>query len=174
MAKRSKIWTVQELKKMSVKDVRRMYSKMSYTARQRIAQVEKMGGKLYGESESTALSGMQGITKEQLIKKVAFLSRFLSGNTTWARYEESRKHELETLHQSGFTFVNRENLEAFRQFMAMMREAGALDGTYDSDEIAESFEDVEKKNLDVEQVAQAFEDFGGDFKTFKEFSDVWL
>ena len=170
----TKIYTVQELKKMSEKQLRRMYSKLSYNARKRIDAVEKAGGRLYGAKEFGKLSDLGNLTKSELAKRLAFTSRFLAGNTTVSRYNKARAQELEKLHESGFTFVNAENLESFREYMKEMRNAGALDGTYDSDAIAESFEDVERKGLDIEQVAQNFADFGSRYDNFTEFKEEWL
>ena len=170
----SKIYTVQELKKMSEKQLRRLYSKLSYNARKRIAEVEKAGGRLYGAKEFGKLSDFEKITKGELAKRLAFTSRFLAGNTTVARYNKARAQELEKLHESGFTFINENNLESFREYMKEMRNAGALDGTYDSDSVAESFEEIERKKLDVEQFAQNFMDFGDRYGTFTEFKEDWL
>lgn len=170
----SKIYTVQELKKMSEKQLRRMYSKLSYNARKRIESVEKAGGRLYGAKEFGKLSEQGKITKSELVKRLAFTSRFLAGNTTLARYNKARARELEKLHESGFTFIDENNLEAFREYMKEMRNAGALDGIYDSDSVAESFEEIERKNLDVEQFAQNFMDFGDRYETFMEFTEDWL
>ena len=169
----SKIYTVQELKKMSEKQLRRIYSKLSYNARKRFEAVEKAGGKLYHGGITEKLSDLGDLTKGELAKNVAFLTRFLAGNTTVALYKKSRALELSTLHQSGFTFVNEENLESFRLFMKEMRNAGALDGTYDSDSVAESFEDVERKKLNAEELAEMFIENGGRYKTWEEFTSVW-
>ena len=173
MAER-KIFTTQEAMKMSEKELRRRYSRLAYESRKRIEAIAKKGGSLYGANEFTKLLDAKGISKSELAKKLAFTSRFLAGNTTVARYEKARQEELKKLHESGFTFVDRNNLESFRNFMKEMRNAGALDGTYDSDAIAESFEDVERKGLDIEQIAMNFEDFGDRYKTWTEFAEQWL
>lgn len=173
MAKR-KIYTVQDARKMSESQLRRQYSKLAYEARKRITSIEKAGGRLYGAGEFGTLSELGKISKSELAKKLAFASRFLAGNTTLTRYEKARERELKKLHESGFDFVNKQNLESFRQFMKEMRNAGALDGSYDSDAIAESFEDVERKGLDVEQIVMNFEDFGERYSTWSEFAEQWL
>ena len=169
MAERQ-IITSQKAMKMPEKDLRRQYSRLAYEARKRIETVAKKGGTLYGGQEFSKLSDLKGISKSDLAKKLAFTTRFLAGETTWKRYSESRARELETLQKSGFDFVNRQNLESFRNFMKEMRNAGALDGTYDSDKIAESFEDVERQNMDVEALAEKFEEVDG---RYDNWADVW-
>lgn len=66
------------------------------------------------------------------------------------------KEQIETLHEHGYTFVNKSNLKAFGQFMEAARAAAG--GTlYASDRVAEIYDAAERKSIPPEQLMENFE-----------------
>lgn len=66
------------------------------------------------------------------------------------------KEQIETLHEHGYTFVNKSNLKAFGEFMEAAR-AAAGGRLYASDRVAEMYDAAERKGIPPEQLMENFD-----------------
>lgn len=96
-------------------------------------------------------------TKSELAQRLSDLSRFVGSSQSTVKGIKSREQKtLETLKESGYTFVHESNLKEFGDFMEQYRDQ-LLDMDYDSGDAAELYRIVEKHNLDPDKVAEDFE-----------------
>ena len=96
-------------------------------------------------------------SKSELAQRLSDLSRFVGSSQSTVKGIKSREQKtLETLKESGYTFVNESNLKDFGDFMEQYRDQ-LLDMDYDSGDAAELYRIVEKHGLDPDKVAQDFE-----------------
>lgn len=66
------------------------------------------------------------------------------------------KEQIETLHEHGYTFVNKSNLKAFGDYMEAAR-AAAGGRLYASDRVAELYDAAERKGIPPEQLMENFD-----------------
>ena len=93
----------------------------------------------------------------ELSYKMAALARFVAAEgSTISGMKKQREKSLETLKQHGYDFVNKGNYTKFAKFMQEYRQQ-KLDSQFDSGEVAELFETMEKNRVDPAQVANDFE-----------------
>lgn len=96
-------------------------------------------------------------TKSELAQRLSDLSRFVGSTQSTVTGIKAREQKtLESLRESGYTFVNESNLKDFGDFMEQYRDQ-LLDMDYDSGDAAELYRIVEKHGLDPDKVAEDFE-----------------
>lgn len=96
-------------------------------------------------------------TKSELAQRLSDLSRFIGSTQSTVKGLKAREQKtLESLRESGYTFVNESNLKDFGDFMEQYRDQ-LLDMDYDSGDAAELYRIVEKHRLDPDKVAEDFE-----------------
>ena len=96
-------------------------------------------------------------SKSELAQRLSDLSRFVGSSQSTVKGIKAREQKaLETLRESGYTFVNESNLKDFGDFMEQYRDQ-LLDMDYDSGDAAELYRIVEKHGLDPDKVAEDFE-----------------
>lgn len=96
-------------------------------------------------------------TKSELAQRLSDLSRFVGSTQSTLKGLKAREQKtLESLRESGYTFVNESNLKDFGDFMEQYRDQ-LLDMDYDSGDAAELYRIVEKHGLDPDKVAEDFE-----------------
>lgn len=96
-------------------------------------------------------------TKSELAQRLSDLSRFVGSTQSTVKGLKAREQKtLESLKESGYTFVNESNLKDFGDFMEQYRDQ-LLDMDYDSGDAAELYRIVEKHRLDPDKVAEDFE-----------------
>lgn len=96
-------------------------------------------------------------TKSELAQRLSDLSRFVGSTQSTVKGIKAREQKiLESLKESGYTFVNESNLKDFGDFMEQYRDQ-LLDMDYDSGDAAELYRIVEKHGLDPDKVAEDFE-----------------
>ena len=102
--------------------------------------------------------GMKGDKiSPELSYKMAALARFVAAEgSTVSGMKKQREKSLQTLKQHGYDFVNKSNYANFAKFMQEYRQQ-KLDSQFDSGEVAELFETMEKNRVDPAQVADDFE-----------------
>lgn len=87
---------------------------------------------------------------------LAEAARFVSAKTSSVTGQRAyRKITLETLHERGYTFVNKSNFVEFGKFMEAWR-AEKEAQSYGSIAATELYEQVKKKKLDVAEVQEKF------------------
>lgn len=144
---------------MSKKEARAEYARLRKIANRRLEALKRN----YPESEIAkryrrgfkALDRYEKSTR--IYKRLYEVARYLAnqlGSVTGQR--EARKKQLETLHERGYTFVNKRNLDAFNEFWRAVR-THATARAYDSEQIVELFAKAQKSKTDPQKVAKAFE-----------------
>lgn len=87
------------------------------------------------------------------------VARFVSAKTSSVTGQRAyRKKTLETLHERGYTFVNKSNFVEFGKFMEAWR-ADKEAQSYGSIAATELYEQVKKKKLDVDEVQEKFQQY---------------
>lgn len=147
----------------SERELRAEYQRLQSISRKRLERLERAG---YTETDLYTRFG-QGWQKvseiprghpELLAKSLHELAWFSQNERSTVRGEKAaRNREIDTLHQHGYDFVNRDNYDRFRRFMQTMRERGMVKA-YGSDRVAEIFAEVEAKDPE-EQILIAQELF---------------
>ena len=85
------------------------------------------------------------------------MERFISAKTsTISGIRDIERRTLESLQDSGYTFVNSRNLAAFGEFMAEYR-AQNLNEIYDSDEAYKLFVETQKRGIGLSKIRRDFE-----------------
>lgn len=74
------------------------------------------------------------------------------------KQQKARKQALKTLHKHGYKFVNRKNWQQFGQFMEEARER-LINSYYDSDAVAEMFNDAQREKLSPKELEKRFEEY---------------
>lgn len=97
--------------------------------------------------------------KRQLVQALAEAHRFLASDISITTMRKRKKHNIKSLHEHGYDFVNSENYESFGDFMETFRTL-AQGMIYDSDRIAEAFNDsVIRQKIDPNDLQRMFSDF---------------
>ena len=95
----------------------------------------------------------------RIFKKLYEVARYLNTATgSVSGQRAARKKQLETLHEHGYTFVNKKNLDEFNEFWREVRTHGTYSGAM-SEEIVELFGKAKKAKMDPQTVAKAFEKY---------------
>lgn len=145
---------------MSVKEMESEYNRLRSIANSRL---ERLGASEFrnveaykinvGKFEKTA----RQYTKPQLARKLYEVSRFVGAKSSSVRGQQNiRKRTIASLHKAGFTFVNKDNLKAFGDFMEDMRsrQGGKL---VDSDRVAEVYNIAREKGVSSETLSRDFD-----------------
>ena len=147
--------------KMTKREARAEYARLRKIANRRLEALMRN----YPKSEVARRyrKGFQPLSKEEkttrIYKKLYEVARYLntaSGSVTGQR--TARKKQLETLHEHGYLFVNKRNLDQFNEFWRTVRAHGDA-RRYDSERVAVLFGKAKKKRLDPQAVARDFEKY---------------
>lgn len=141
----------------STAELRREYSKLAYTARQRISKLEAAFGPkaeiLQRRSgDFGTLRSLGNVNRTQIAQEIADVRKFLaSGSSRVREYRQIRENIIESFQRSGYDFVNEQNLDDLYQFLedARARNIAAL---YGSDQLIETWNRAQKRGLTEEQL----------------------
>lgn len=143
-----------------VATARREYQRLRRVAEKRLA---RLGASEFADSEAylrnvgkfTPLS--QVSSNRELGALLYQVRNFLDARrSSVAGQRAIIKEQIETLHEHGYTFVNKSNLKAFGEFMEAARAAAG--GTlYASDRVAEMYDAAERKGIPPEQLLENFD-----------------
>lgn len=87
------------------------------------------------------------------------LHRFVTSSTsTVTGLKQQRNRTIETLHERGYTFINKDNLRQFGEFMDDIRQR-QIDRSYDSDRLGDVFNMAEKRGISPKVLADRFTDY---------------
>jgi len=137
--------------------LRREYSKLAYTARQRIARLEQEFGPkaeiLQRRSgDFGTLRSLGKVNRTQIAQELASVRRFLaSGSSRVREYRQIRENIIESFQRSGYEFVNESNLDDLYQFLEDAR-ARNIAAVYGSDQLVETWNRARKRGLTEEQL----------------------
>ena len=151
-------------KGVSSSEMRAEYKRLRDVARHRLRSFEKSEGGYWKGSEAhqqlkQAYEGgaMRGLSDEEIASKLSDLSRTLTDyRSSVSTLRAQRDQALETLQQSGYEFVNKENYKEFGEFMKEYREK-KLDRVYDSGDAAETYRAVRDKGLTMRSIRKDFD-----------------
>jgi hypothetical protein len=142
------------------KEVRKEYTRLRDISQKRLKRLAAAGytnTEVYQRNVNHYPKLKDIKTKSELAQRLSDLSRFVGSSQSTVKGIKSREQKtLETLKESGYTFVNESNLKDFGDFMEQYRDQ-LLDMDYDSGDAAELYRIVEKHNLDPDKVAEDFE-----------------
>lgn len=143
-----------------VATARREYQRLRRVAEKRLA---RLGASEFADSEAyrrnvgkfTPLS--QVSSNRELGALLYQVRNFLDARRSSVTGQRAIiKQQLETLHEHGYTFVNKSNLKAFGEFMEAAR-AAAGGRLYASDRVAEMYDAAERKGIPPEQLLENFD-----------------
>lgn len=148
------------LKKASEADARKEYQRLRRAAEKRLNRLRN--------SEFSDIDILQyrknGFKPVSQIKSMAQLGSALSDvkgfldsrRTSVTGLRKIEKQTLATLHANGYSFVNKDNLKKFGEFMEAAR-IKAQQFLWPSDRVAEMYEAAERKNIPPEQLLKDFD-----------------
>jgi hypothetical protein len=100
---------------------------------------------------------MRGLSDQEIAMKLSDLSRTLSDyRSSVSTLRAQRDQALDTLQQSGYEFVTKENYKDFGEFMKEYREQ-KLDRIYDSGDAAETYRAIRDKGLTLKSIRRDFD-----------------
>lgn len=151
-------------KGVSSSELRAEYKRLRDVARHRLRSFETSERGYWKGSEShqqlkAAYEGgaMRGLSDEEIAMKLSDLSRTLTDyRSSVATLRAQRDQALETLQQSGYEFVTKENYKDFGDFMKEYREQ-KLDRIYDSGDAAETYRAIRDKGLTLKSIRRDFD-----------------
>lgn len=142
---------------LTIKEIRAEYSRLRGIANKRLKSIgrynpESQIYKRYADKfvKLSTLNDRQ--IPYKLTELADFLSSRLSSVTAIKRYENET---IKSLHEDGYTFINKSNLHDFLKFMDDTRTA-ARNSRYDSDRVVALFEMSERLGVNPEILKQDF------------------
>lgn len=141
-------------------EMRAEYSKLRAIANRRL---QALGNSEFSSSQSylrnrNKFSPLSEITTErELIMKLYEVKKFTSARSgSVSGLRDIQRQTLETAQERGLTFLNKNNIAAFGQFMEEARQKG-YSKIYGSERIAELFGTAARKQLDPKEIMKDFE-----------------
>lgn len=142
---------------LSTRELRRMYSKQAYVARQRLAKIEQAFGskaeivqRRGGDFQTLKQLGQ--LTRQQLAYELSSVQKFLaSGSSRVKEYGNVRQNIIRSFNENGYEFVNESNLDDLYQFLEDAR-ARHLGSMYGSDQLIETWARAKKRGMTQEQL----------------------
>lgn len=145
---------------IDMRELKREYSRLRSIARKRLERFENTewtDTQVYKQNARFYIPIKEIESKYDLAYRLSALSRFINADTSSVRgLQKQRKKSLDSLHDSGYNFVNKKNFLDFGKFMEEYR-SNKLDRLYDSKDTAITFETLVKKGINPESIARDFE-----------------
>lgn len=142
---------------LTTKEIRRMYSKQAYVARQRLAKIENKFGKnaeivQRRSGDFQPLGKLGTMTRQQIANELSSVQKFLaSGSSRVREYGKVRQDIINSFQENGYEFVNESNLDSLYQFLEDAR-ARHLGSMYGSDQLIETWHRAQKRGMTPEQL----------------------
>ena len=141
------------------KEIRKEYTRLRDILRKRIETINKseFAGQGIAGQFPQGLPKLTEIRREDLpyvLQQFATAIRSNSGSLKGLR--KRRKETLESLHESGYTNINQENIASFARFVEEARDRG-LAKVYGSDNIASMFDETTALGIDPDDLLKDFE-----------------
>lgn len=145
---------------ISEQDIKKEYSRLRSIARKRLERFENTewtDTQVYKQNKGRYIPVKEISSKYDLAYRLSALARYITADTSSVQgLKTQRRKSLESLHSSGYTFVNKKNFNDFGKFMEDYR-SKKLDRMYDSKRVAVTFESIVKKGIDPNQIHKDFE-----------------
>lgn len=160
---------------VDIGELRREYSRLRKSAIRRLEAFKRTSGRELDLTETEAYqqyvtppARLSEMTDEHMRYELAKLARWLGDSKSSVKAQQARaKAAIESLHESGYTFVNRANYINFGKFMEEYRRQ-RLDHTIGSPTAADLFEAVQEKKIDPSKVYTDFNDWLQNVDALKE------
>lgn len=163
------------LQNYSERELRREYSRLRDVAQKRLGrlkQSEFAGSPTvkYNEGRFVKLSEVQN--KQDLTHLLSDITRFLTASKgSVSGMKETRRKSIESLHDSGLTFVNENNFSEFTDFMEWLKDF--YPHGYPSKAL-QVFEEAQEKRIDLETVKTNFDTYMENLDSYGEaILDEW-
>lgn len=164
-------YTPANLREKPMKEVRAEYSRLRSIARKRLnrlANSEFSGSQAYRMNRNLYVPLKDIKDSRTLYSKLTMLSRFIvSEQSTVTGQSRIRDKTISTLHERGYTMVNKFNFLDFVDFMEDFR-ARKLNKLYDSSQALELFDLAESKGYDSLELTKDFDAFMKNKAAFKK------
>lgn len=163
---------------VSASDLRKEYTRLRAVANKRLARMEgtkyektqtylKNKGKYttIAQIEKEAIKQAKNMPKEvqqlyinsHIAKKTADLYKMLTSRTgSISGMQQVERETVETLREHGFTFINRNNLQQFGEYMDFLRVLHR-GRNFDSERAVDLFGTATKKGIDPQEIARDYE-----------------
>lgn len=141
-------------------DVRREYTRLRDISQKRLKRLlqSEFAGSQVVKMNLGHFPKLKDIkSTSELAARLSDLSRFIdAAQSTVSGQRTIRKKALETLHEHGYDFIDKDNYEWFAAFMEEYRMLN-LDENYDSGDAAELFNIIAKEDISPEKIHNRFE-----------------
>ena len=135
------------------------YTRLRNVANKRLLRMQDTRFERYQsfqQNEGKFIPVSQISSERELIYRLSEVQRFITAKTsTISGIRDIERRTLESLRESGYTFITSKNLAEFGEFMAEYR-AQHLNEIYDSDEAYKLFVATKRRGLGVEQIRGDF------------------
>lgn len=152
-------------------EVRKEYTKLRDIAQKRL---KRFSGTMWERTKTykkyaNKFKKLSDIKSEsELASRLSELSNFIeSSYSTISSQAQIMEKSLAKLHEDEYFFVNEENYIDFGEFMEEYRDQ-MLDEQYDSDQAAETFNELERHRVDPRSVKENFEYWLANKETLKK------
>lgn len=154
----------QSLQKLSEKQLRAEYSRLRSIARKRL---ERLGESEFSDTAAYRLNRNKYVplvqikNKSQLVNKLSALEAFLNARSSTVRGARGIETErIATLHEHGYTWVNKANLKEFGEFMQFLKARYPHVPSADEQELRALFRGykvIRQQAISAEQVQTVFD-----------------
>lgn len=127
---------------------------------QKFTGTEWEQSQIYKSNKGQYDKNVKKMSRDEVDMKLNQVYRFLKSNRSTVRGNQIfRAKTIRTLHQAGYTGINKRNLYAFGEYMDKMRNMN-IDSIYTSDTVVEMFELFEDKGIeDKDELLKNFDDY---------------
>lgn len=156
-----KYYTPYHIKKLSESQIRSELNRLKRIANERLKRLSRYDKSLniYRENRRGFKGTRAYKTRAGMERELMRVSRFIGSRESLVSGQRAiRRKALESLHNSGYTFVNESNFSAFGHYMGEMLALGYT-AIYGSDRIAEAYNVAENKDVDINELRKDFEKF---------------
>lgn len=148
---------------LTYKEIKKEYSRLRSIARkrlERLADSEWTHTEMYQQfKEGFPTLKEIGDDTRELRHELSNVQRFItSKRASVSDLVRGRKEAIETFHEHGYDFVNKQNFREFTEFMEYARKHN-LNRIYDSKRIADFYESIEDNNYSQRELHRAFNEW---------------
>lgn len=141
------------------REIRREYTRLRNIANKRIKALSKSeftDTRIY-QLNKEGFPSIKKLTQRMMVSYLAQLASFVTAKSSSVTgLRELQKQTIETLHEHGYTWVNKSNLKEFGDFMEQMRDKN-IQKMYSSETIAEVWHAVKKHGVSTDDVRANFD-----------------
>lgn len=146
----------------TLKEARAEYSRLRKIAEKRLKRLGESSykeGEIYRRYKDAFQPLPQNASASRVRKKLAEVARFVEKKqASISGFRSTENKQIATLHDRGYTWINKDNIQSFNDYMARIMKFTAAKN-YDSEEIVDLAHDAMEAALDPDDVAEDFEDY---------------